>query len=127
MSRVRWPRTFAQAVALSADEVAAIVETLIAELDCRDGDLDIEDDDPCNGYPDRNGRCMVHADQFYGVRLEDDEDGHDQEQDIDAGVVPTFGTDQDSRRLGELGAGDTFHAVPILSAHKKRQTLTVGL
>ena len=42
MADIKWPRSFRKATELPADEVAVIVEQLIAVLDERDGDPDIE-------------------------------------------------------------------------------------
>lgn len=46
MADMKWPRSFRSATALPTDQMATIIEQLIAELDRRDGDLDLEDDDP---------------------------------------------------------------------------------
>jgi len=42
MADIKWPRSFRGATALPADQVGAIVEALIAELDRRAGDIEAE-------------------------------------------------------------------------------------
>ena len=81
MADIKWPRSFRKATELPADEVAVIVEQLIAVLDERDGDPDIElsGDEQDGGWPERPG--MGNPPFTAPVDSEDCEPGGD-EQDI---------------------------------------------
>ena len=81
MADIKWPRSFRKATELPADEVAVIVEQLIAVLDERDGDPDIElsGDEQDVGWPERPG--MGNPPFTAPVDSEDCEPGGD-EKDI---------------------------------------------
>jgi len=81
MADIKWPRSFRKATELPADEVAVIVEQLIAVLDERDGDPDIElsGDEQDGGWPERPG--MGNPPFTAPVDSEDCEPGGD-EKDI---------------------------------------------
>jgi len=81
MADIKWPRSFRKATELPREEVAAIVEQLIAELDTRDGDPDIElsGDEQDVGWPERPG--MGNPPFTAPVDSEDCEPGGD-EKDI---------------------------------------------
>jgi hypothetical protein len=81
MADIKWPRSFQQAAELPADQVALIVEQLIAELDRREPEPDLEPsgDEMDVGWPERPG--MGHPSLDQRVESEDCEPVGD-EKDI---------------------------------------------
>lgn len=73
--RTSWPASFRDATALPPEEVGALVEALIAELDRRDPDCDLEDGDPCSTHVDARGNYLFAKDDASKPAEDDEHDG----------------------------------------------------
>ena len=119
MADIKWPRTFRRATELPAAQVAALVEQLIAELDRRDGDTDVElngdeEDDPGDlkdtAFPEWHTRGRH---KLYGGKWEHpngmgehvaQEDSEDDDPDTSAEDAPAgFDPEQDMCTAGDDG------------------------
>ena len=90
--QIRWPRDFAEATDLPADQVGAIVEALIAELDRRSGDIEAE---PGTWAEDVLSRFRK-GDAIEDLSVEDGPKGFDPETDF--------------CQAGDDGCGPFWHA-----------------
>jgi len=72
MSRLRWPRSFERASALPVDQMGALIEALIAEMDRRGGDPDLDRDDDADLSDFMNAK-MGSRDDLGGSHTEDAE------------------------------------------------------
>jgi len=72
MAELRWPKSFAVASALPEKEVGQLIEALIAALDLRGGDIDLEDSETSQWLVDDRGR-WIGFDPPRGALHEDDE------------------------------------------------------
>jgi len=108
MAEVKWPRSFQDATELPVDQVSAIVEALIAELDRRDGDIEAE---PGTWHESPLSRYRL-PDGIEDESVEDDPEGFDPEEDMclagDDRVTSGFVSGANS--LADLGAGDADDA-----------------
>jgi len=91
--RTSWPRSFRKATALPPEEVGALIEALIAELDKRDGDPDLEDSDPCSLHTDERGNYLFPKDGGYLTEddEEDDPAGMNDDDGYNLGPAPSWG------------------------------------
>lgn len=86
---------------ITRDQLEEAIELLIAELDARDGDPDLEEE------PDAEPEDPVQVFNLFRDEVPRGS-GFDNEDH-----VPTYGVDQDGRQMGTYGAADTFDFVAI--------------